>query len=110
MFLIERLPKDSDKEQLDDIHADRKSQVEHSLRQNIKIQLNAAWTPQYCKKFGARKFGNLIAIQASNNGFLPQRLNIPYATARNQSNSKCHRSKTFHSQFMKSFQFFFLQF
>lgn len=80
MFLIERLPKEADKEHLDEVHADRKSLLDHNIRQNIRIQLNAAWTPQYCKKFGARKFGNLIAIQASNNGFLPQRLNVPHAT------------------------------
>lgn len=84
MFLIERLPKEADKEHLDEVHADRKSLLDHNIRQNIRIQLNAAWTPQYCKKFGARKFGNLIAIQASNNGFLPQRLNVPHATS-NQS-------------------------
>lgn len=88
MFLIERLPKDVDKDQLDDANADRKTIVEHELRQNIKIQLNAVWTPQYCKRYGARKFGNLIAIQASNHGFLPQHLNIPYATLNTQSNSK----------------------
>lgn len=86
MFLIERLPKEADKEHLDEIHSDRKSLLDHNIRQNIKIQLNAAWTPQYCKRFGARKFGNLIAIQASNNGFLPQCLNVPHAIERNQSN------------------------
>lgn len=86
MFLIERLPKEADKDHLDEIHGDRKSLLDHNIRQNIKIQLNAAWTPQYCKKFGARKFGNLIAIQASNNGFLPQRLNVPHATTTNKSN------------------------
>ncbi|XP_031638251.1 coiled-coil domain-containing protein 22 homolog [Contarinia nasturtii] len=86
MFLIERLPKEADKEHLDEIHTDRKSLLDHNIRQNIKIQLNAAWTPQYCKKFGARKFGNLIAIQASNNGFLPQKLNVPHAIEKNQSN------------------------
>lgn len=80
MFLIERLPKEADKEHLDEIHTDRKSLLDHNIRQSIKIQLNAAWTPQYCKQFGARKFGNLIAIQASNNGFLPQRLNVPHGT------------------------------
>lgn len=85
MFLIEHLPKDADKDHLDEVHADRKSLLTHHIRQNIKIQLNAAWTPQYCKKFGARKFGNLVAIQASNNGFLPQRINVPYATVANQT-------------------------
>lgn len=86
MFLIERLPKETDKEHFDEVHVDRKSKLDHSIRQSIKIQLNAAWTPQYCKKFGARKFGQLIAIQASNNGFLPQRLNVPHATSVNKSN------------------------
>lgn len=87
MFLIERLPKETDKEHLDEVHADRKTLLDHQIRQNIQIQLNAAWTPQYCKKFGARKFGNLIAIQASNNCFLPQRLSVPHATATaNQTN------------------------
>lgn len=90
MFLIERLPKEADKEQLDEMHADRKSLLDHNLRQSIKIQLNAAWTPQYCKKFGARKFGNLIAIQASNSGFQPQRLNVPHATTTTKkSNELC---------------------
>lgn len=87
MFLIERLPKETDKEHLDEIYTDRKSLLDHNIRQNIKIQLNAAWTPQYCKEFGARKFGNLIAIQASNNGFLPQRLNVPHGTTTTKSQS-----------------------
>lgn len=87
MFLIERLPKEADKEHLDEIHTDRKSLLAHNIRQNIKIQLNAAWTPQYCKEFGARKFGNLIAIQASNNGFLPQRLNVPHGTTTTKTQS-----------------------
>lgn len=86
MFLIERLPKELDKDHLDEAHADKKSQLDHEIRQNIKIQLNAAWTPQYCKTVGARKFGNLIAIQASNNGFLPQRIHIPDASIKDQSN------------------------
>lgn len=88
MFLIERLPKDADKDQLDDTNLDRKTIAEHDLRQNIRIQLNAAWTPQYCKKYGARKFGNIIAIQASNHWFRPQPLNIPYATANTKPSSK----------------------
>lgn len=87
MFLIERLPKEADKEHLDEIHTDRKSLLDHNIRQSIKIQLNAAWTPQYCKQFGARKFGHLIAIQASNNGFLPQRLNVPHGTTNKKSQS-----------------------
>lgn len=89
MFLIERLPKEADKEHLDEIHTDRKSLLDHNIRQSIKIQLNAAWTPQYCKQFGARKFGNLIAIQASNNGFLPQRLNVPHGT----TTTKCQSNE-----------------
>lgn len=86
MFLIERLPKEADKDHLDEVHTDRKSLLQHNIQQNIKIQLNAAWTPQYCKKFGARQFGNLVAIQASNHGFLPQRINVPYAAVANQTN------------------------
>lgn len=88
MFLIERLPKESDKEQFEELNVDRKSKLSHNVRQSIKTQLNAAWTPQYCKKFGARKFGHLIAIQASNNAFLPQRLNVPHATSPNRSSGK----------------------
>lgn len=86
MFLIEHLPKEADKDHLDDVHADRKSLLQHNIQQNIKIQLNAAWTPQYCKKFGARQFGHLVAIQASNNGFLPQRINVPCAAVASQTN------------------------
>lgn len=87
MFLIERLPKEADKDHLDEVHTDRKSLLQHNIQQNIKIQLNAAWTPQYCKKFGARQFGNLVAIQASNHGFLPHpRINVPYAAIANQTN------------------------
>lgn len=88
MFLIERLPKEADKEHHEDINVDKKSMLEHNLRHSIKIQLNAAWTVQYCKKFGARKIGNLIVIEGSNNGFLPQPLNVPHATAKNQSAGK----------------------
>lgn len=88
MFLIERLPKEADKEHHEDINVDKKSMLEYNFRHSLKIQLNAAWTVQYCKKFGARKFGNLIVIEGSNNGFLPQPLNVPHATAKNQSAGK----------------------
>lgn len=85
MFLIERLPKESDKTSFDNGPCDKKSILVNNILQNIQIQLNAAWTPQYCKKFGVRSFGNTVAIQASNNGFLPQNLNVPHATRTNIS-------------------------
>lgn len=48
---------------------------------NISLQLNSAWTPQYCKKNGITKYGDIIAVQSSNHDFLPQKLNIPHATS-----------------------------
>lgn len=54
--------------------------LENQIAQNISIQMNAPWTPQYCKKYGIRKFGSVFAVQASNNGFLPKKLNIPHAS------------------------------
>lgn len=67
MFLIERLPKESDGKSgggsasFDAVSSNNKTILESSLMRNIDIQLNAAWTPQYCKKFGVRGFGNLVA-------------------------------------------------
>lgn len=59
---------------------DKVSMLKQEIGQSIDIQLNAPWTPQYCKKYGIRKLGNLDAVQASNNGFLPNNLHIPYAS------------------------------
>lgn len=89
MFLIERLPKESDKIiSLDDTPIDKKSLTKEIIARNIEIQLNAAWTPQYCKKFGVRNFGNTEAIQASNNSFIPQYLSVPHVTRSDISNGK----------------------
>lgn len=94
MFLIERLPKESDGKggggsgSFDAASSDKKTVLENSVMRNIDIQLNAAWTPQYCKKFGVREFGNLVAIQASNSGFLPQNLNVPHVLCSNAPNGK----------------------
>lgn len=94
MFLIERLPKESDGKSgggsasFDAASSDRKTILENSLKRNIDIQLNAAWTPQYCKKFGVRQFGNLVAIQASNIGFLPENLNVPHVLCPDAPNGK----------------------
>lgn len=94
MFLIERLPKESDGKSgggsasFDAASTDKKTILENSLMHNIDIQLNAAWTPQYCKRFGVREFGNLVAIQASSSGFLPQNLNVPHVLSSNAPNGK----------------------
>lgn len=84
MFLIERMPKETDKSGSFDIeHIDKRIILENSIARNIQIQLNAPWIPQYCKKFGVRIFGNIESINASNNGFLPINLIVPYATQQN---------------------------
>lgn len=54
------------------------SALEQEIAIQLLLQLNAAWTPQYCKKYGIVKFGSVIAVQAPNNKFSPQKLNIPY--------------------------------
>lgn len=88
MFLIEHLPKEADKVSFDSEPADRKSILQYEITRNIQVQLNAAWTPQYCKKFGVRNFGNMTSIQASNNAFQPQNLIIPHVTQANVTNGK----------------------
>lgn len=64
------------------IKLDKLTQIEQEIKRNISLQLNSAWTPQYCKKNGITKFGDIIAVQASNHDFLPQKLNIPHATSK----------------------------
>lgn len=61
---------------------DKLTQLEQEIKRNISLQLNSAWTPQYCKKNGITKFDDIIAVQASTNDFLPQKLNIPHATSK----------------------------
>lgn len=61
---------------------DKLTQLEQDIMRNISLQLNSAWTPQYCKKNGIAKYGDIIAVQASNHDFLPQKLNIPHATSK----------------------------
>lgn len=75
MFLIERLPKESEKLPIAQ-PTDKLSLIEQEIARNISIQLNACWTPQYCKKNGITKLGNVVVVQ--NHSFLPQNLNIPF--------------------------------
>lgn len=80
MFLIERLPKESEK--LPSAQpTDKLSLIEQDIARNIGIQLNASWTPQYCKKSGTTKLGNVVVVQ--NHSFLPQNLNIPFVNKPN---------------------------
>lgn len=82
MFLIERLPKESEK-----IHRqrtdDKVSALEAEIAHNLRAQLNAAWTPQYCKKQGIVQYGSALAVQAGLHPFSPHKLNIPHPTAAN---------------------------
>lgn len=80
MFLIERLPKESEKLPTAQ-PTDKLSLIEQGIARNIGIQLNASWTPQYCKKNGITKLGNDIVVQ--NHSFLPQNLNIPFVNKQN---------------------------
>lgn len=80
MFLIERLPKESEKLPAQQ-PTDKLSLIEQDIARNIGIQLNASWTPQYCKKNGITKLGNVVVVQ--NQPFLPQNLNIPFVNKQN---------------------------
>lgn len=101
MFLIERMPKETDKNgSFEAGPIDRKTAIEMSIARNVDIQLNAAWTPQYCKKFGIRTFGNFEAINASNNCFRPQNLIVPHATQPNVSNGNPIIGHLFVSSFL----------
>ncbi len=80
MFLIERLPKESEKLPATQ-PTDKLSLIEQDIARNIGIQLNASWTPQYCKKNGITKLGNVVVAQ--NHSFLPQNLNIPFVNKQN---------------------------
>ncbi|XP_037039865.1 coiled-coil domain-containing protein 22 homolog [Bradysia coprophila] len=79
MFLIERLPKESEK--LPPTQpTDKLSLIEQDIARNISIQLSASWTPQYCKKGAITKMGNVVV---QNHPFLPQNLNIPFVNKQN---------------------------
>lgn len=80
MFLIERLPKEVEKLPIAQ-PTDKLSLIEQDIARNISIQLNASWTPQYCKKNGITKLGNVVVVQ--NHSFLPQNLNIPFVNKQN---------------------------
>lgn len=80
MFLIERLPKESEKLPVTQ-PTDKLSLYEQNIARSIGIQLNASWTPQYCKKNGITKLGNVVVVQ--NHSFLPQNLNIPFVNKQN---------------------------
>lgn len=62
---------------------DKLSALEAKVAANIRLQLDAAWTPQYCKKYGIVRFGSITAVQASNNPFRAQQINIPHVTQTN---------------------------
>lgn len=80
MFLVERLPKEVEKLPITQ-PTDKLSLIEQEIARNISIQLNASWTPQYCKKNGITKLGNVVVVQ--NHSFLPQNLNIPFVNKQN---------------------------
>lgn len=77
MFLIERLPKESEKLPLAQ-PTDKLSLIEQDIARSIGVQLNASWIPQYCKKSGITKLSNVVVVQ--NNPFLPQNLHIPFVS------------------------------
>ncbi|CAD7087154.1 unnamed protein product [Hermetia illucens] len=61
MFLIERLPKESEKMVLAQ-PLDKLTLLENELQQNIRIQLSSPWIPQYCMKSGIRKYNSSYPI------------------------------------------------
>lgn len=79
MFLLERLPKETEKCSHVPL-TNKMSILEQEIAHNIRMQLNSPWTPQYCKKYGTTKYGAVIAVQASNHEFSPQKLHIPHVT------------------------------
>lgn len=79
MFLIERLPKESEKLPVAQ-PTDKLSLIEQEIARNISIQLSASWTPQYCNKSANTKMGNIVV---QNHPFLPQNLNIPFVNKQN---------------------------
>lgn len=88
MFLIERLPKETEK--LPIIQPlDKLTSLENEICHNINIQLTNAWIPQYCNKFGIRKYtnSNLYALISNSTKFQPQlNLNIPNSLDNNNDN------------------------
>lgn len=109
MHLVERLPKDATatkakSSSLDDGEAAnqpdaRLRALERMVGRSIRLQLDAAWTPEYCKKMGIVRFKttteeddddgggdtnalnhSLIALQSSAHPFRPHRLNIAHPT------------------------------
>lgn len=81
MFLIERLPKESEKLPVTQ-PTDKLSLIEQNIARNISIQLGASWTPQYCKKNGITKLDQHVIV-VQNHPFLPQNLSIPFVNKQN---------------------------
>lgn len=103
MHLVERLPKDATSAKAKAAAAGtggpaaRLRALERSVARSVRLQLDAAWTPEYCKKNGIVRFkaaadddddydeddapnGALLALQSSAHAFRPHRLNIAHPT------------------------------
>lgn len=66
------------------LFVDKLSRLEREVSNSIRLQVNAAWTPQYCKKYGIVKLGSETIVQGSSNQFVAHKVVIPHVT---QSNS-----------------------
>ncbi|XP_055372658.1 coiled-coil domain-containing protein 22 homolog [Condylostylus longicornis] len=79
MFLIERLPKETEKMPISTQPLDKLTQIEHEIYYNMRIQLNSPWVPSYCNKYGIRHFNTKIySLNSSGAKFKPQlNINIP---------------------------------
>ncbi|KAL5286232.1 CCDC22 family protein [Megaselia abdita] len=62
MFLIEKLPKESDHQLLSVVETDPLKKLENQLSHSIKVQLESPWLPHYCNKDYIRRFDDKVIV------------------------------------------------
>jgi hypothetical protein len=80
MFLIERLPKETEKTVNLSQPLDKISEIEHTINKNIKKQLNSPWIPEYCRQINIRGTDNECSDGVPRTPFNAKNLNVPFIT------------------------------
>jgi coiled-coil domain-containing protein 22 len=81
MFLIERLPKESEKTStISHQPLDKVSEIENEIHENIRQQLATPWIPEYCRLVNVRGTGNECSDAVPRKAFKPKKLKVPFVT------------------------------
>ena len=77
MFLVEKLPKESEVAS-SDVPLDRTTALENEILKNIGTQLHSPWMPDFCKNTFMARHSSVDGSQTVFRDFIPKKLNLPF--------------------------------